>query len=123
MECFCPYDFLERHERDYNGGGKNCEISFGSTWPDSIGKEDKDWRSCNALAPTFCQATNHSCTSPTTAVTTSATVALGKTSSMTSTETIAEETPDGSGGTVGIPGPPEETGGINWEKVRTYRKV
>lgn len=43
-----------------SSGWADCETSFTAKWPDSLGKEDKDWRSCEKIEPTSIQVTNHS---------------------------------------------------------------
>lgn len=46
-ECYCPDSFLEVHAQS------ECRASFDTDWPESVGKEDVDWRSCaeDAVAP------------------------------------------------------------------------
>lgn len=46
-ECHCPDGFLETQAQSV------CRSSFGTDWPESVGKEDVDWRSCatDAVAP------------------------------------------------------------------------
>lgn len=45
--CYCPGAFLEHYDsRKSYGVWNNCESSFSEKYPDSIGKEDVDWRSC-----------------------------------------------------------------------------
>lgn len=45
-DCLCPDDFLDS---SFHQG--ECEDSFGTSWPVTIGRKDLDWRSCSKKAP------------------------------------------------------------------------
>lgn len=46
-ECFCPGNFVQSfEEKDSGGAYSDCISSFGEAWPESVGKEDVMWRSC-----------------------------------------------------------------------------
>ncbi|KAI0557373.1 hypothetical protein FGB62_312g014 [Gracilaria domingensis] len=43
FRCLCPSEFWDSSSRQ-----RDCADSFGEPWPNSIGMEDTDWRSCNS---------------------------------------------------------------------------
>lgn len=61
LECFCPRNFFDAYEgRESRGAWSVCESSFTKKWPDSIGKEDVDWRSCAKQDPVTTEISNPS---------------------------------------------------------------
>lgn len=122
MVCYCPNTVWVNFKRGYPRAVEDCKNSFSAKWPDSIGKEDTDWRSCNKNAPTTSQVGNESETGT---ATTGA--AEGDDSATSAGE---ESSDDGSGGVqdseegensedvAGGGGAQEEDRSVNWEKVR-----
>lgn len=115
MECFCPFNFLTGYESGSEDAWVECNNSFKAPWPESVGKEDIDWRSCNTNESTSAQVTNP----PSTA-------AGGNGDADSEDPKVTEDSSDeneqkGVDDDDIVEGPSKEESGINWEKVRGYR--